>query len=317
MNVQMSKLGLGCWSFGTDRYWGEQSHKDTIKTIQAALRGGINHFDTAGVYANGRSEQVTGQQLKKIREKVIIATKAFYHPPEKMQKVIDTSLRRLCTDYIDIFYLHWPSPAKDFGPLIEILEKNKTSGKIHAIGISNFTIEQIKPLLDYGRIDYYQTGYSLLWRQPERTVIPFCLKNSIRIITYSSIAQGVLTDKFISSSGFRKDDPRNNLVFLGSSVRLQLLTLLKELQNIAREIDITVTQLSLVWLLSRPWVTSVLAGARNRKQVEENMKAIPIQTNSDILKTVTRLSDLFNEYLPDADNIFNHNPGAGRGNSVC
>lgn len=129
MNVQMSKLGLGCWSFGTDRYWGEQSHKDTIKTIQAALRGGINHFDTAGVYANGRSEQVTGQQLKKIREKVIIATKAFYHPPEKMQKVIDTSLRRLCTDYIDIFICTGLPRQKISVPLLKSWRKTKLQGK--------------------------------------------------------------------------------------------------------------------------------------------------------------------------------------------
>lgn len=308
MNVSMSKLGLGCWSFGSDRYWGEQSHTDSVKTIQAALRGGVTHFDTAQVYASGRSEQITGQQLKRVRDKVIIATKSMYHSPKTFQKGIDTSLRRLCTDYIDIFYLHWPSPGKNFIPVMQTLEKNRRQGKIHSIGVSNFSPSGIKLLMEWGNIDYCQTGYSLLWRKSERKVIPFCIKNGIKIISYSSLAQGVLTDKFLINNGFRADDARNNLIFFTSSGKSLILEALHKFQSLARDNGMSLAQLSLLWVISQPWIHSVLAGARTRSQVEENINTLSFSLSPDLNNTLTDISGTLAQNLSDADNIFNHTP---------
>ncbi len=308
MNISISKLGLGCWSFGNDRYWGNQAHSDSVKTIQAALRGGVIHFDTAQVYASGRSEQITGQQLKKVREKVIIATKSLYHSPATFQKGIDTSLRRLCTDYIDIFYLHWPSPGKNFIPLMQILEKNRQQGKIHAIGVSNFSPSRMKLLMEWGNIDYCQTGYSLLWRKPEREVVPFCIKNGIKIISYSPLAQGILTDKFLTNKGFRADDPRNNLIFLAESGKSFIPEALRKFQSLARDNGVSLAQLSLLWVISRPWIHSVLAGARTRIQVEKNINSLSFSLPPALNDTLTDISDTLGQNLPDADNIFNHTP---------
>ena len=309
MSSSLSKLGLGCWRFGTDPYWGEQTHGDTVKTIHAALRGRITHFDTAQVYAAGRSEQVTGQQLKRVRDKVIIATKSVYRPPNAFQKAIDTSLRRLCTNYIDIFYLHWPSPGKDFRPIMEILEQNRREGKIRWIGVSNFSVHDMIPLLEWGTIDYYQMGYSPLWRKGENDIVPFCLSRNIHIITYSSLAQGVLTDKFIDSGGFSINDPRNNLVFFADQFRKPLRSFLTDLQNTAVQTGCTTAQLSLAWVMSRPWVSSVLTGAGNRLQIEETVKALSLDIETEILDKVTRLSNpLLEASGQTADNIFNHTP---------
>ncbi len=309
MEKKLSKLGLGCWRFGEDPYWGKQSHSDTVKTIQAALRAGITHFDTAQSYAGGRSEQVTGQQLKKKRERVVIATKSIYRPPEAFQKAINTSLRRLCTDYIDIFYLHWPSPGKDIRPLMDILEKNRQEGKIRRIGVSNFSIEQMIPLMESGIIDFYQMGYSLLWRKGEREIVPFCLSHSIKIITYSSLAQGVLTDAFLETGKFGENDPRRNLVFLHENLHAPLITFLTALQNIAGEKNCTTAQLSLAWVMAQPWVSSVLAGARNRKQLEENTQALSLGIEKETLDKITVLSKpLLDASIKTGDNIFNHVP---------
>ncbi len=309
MGSSLSKLGLGCWRFGTDPYWGGQPHRDTVKTIQAALRTGITHFDTAQVYAAGRSEQVTGQQLKRVRDKVIIATKSPYRPPNAFQKALDTSLRRLCTDYIDIFYLHWPSPGKDFRPIMEILEQNRREGKIRWIGVSNFSVQDMIPLLEWGTVDYYQLGYSLLWRKGEQDIVPFCLSRNIHIITYSSLAQGVLTDKYIDSAGFSINDPRNSLVFLTDQFRKPLRSFLTALQKTAGQTGCTTAQLSLAWVMSRPWVSSVLTGAGNRLQIEETAKVLSLDVEAEILDKVTLLSDpLLEAAGQTADNIFNHIP---------
>ena len=313
MTLSLSELGLGCWSFGTDRYWGEQPHKDTVKTIQAALRGGITHFDTAQVYAAGRSEQVTGQQLKRVRKKVTIATKSFYHPPDAFKKGIDTSLRRLCTDYIDIFYLHWPARGKDFRPLMDILEQYRREGRIRAVGVSNFSLTEIKALMNYGTLDYLQTGHSLIYRQAEKEVVPFCQRNGIKIITYSSLAQGILTDKFMTRGGFDAGDPRRKLIFFDKEAEKHIYKFLEEMKQISRSLGLTMAQLALGWELSLPWTACVLAGARNRKQIEENIK-FPTQGSNKalsrvILEKLSILSAPLDQYLPEGDNIFNHQPG--------
>ena len=145
-----SELGIGCWAFG-DEYWtttdSTVSHRETVRVIRAALRAGITHFDTAQGYGNGVSEQVTGQQLRQIRRGVSIASKTYLRPASTVEKGIEKSLRRLCTDYIDIFYLHWPKPSQDLRPHIEALERARQKGYIRAIGLSNFSAPQIQPLL--------------------------------------------------------------------------------------------------------------------------------------------------------------------------
>ncbi len=305
---ELAKLGLGCWAFGEDWYWGKQSHKDSVKTIQAALRGGIKHFDTARSYSNGRSEQITGQQLKNTREDVIIATKTTWLPPESIEKYIDISLKRLCTDRIDILYIHWPKPGIDFRPMMIALEKLRTEGKIKSIGVSNFSINDMKLLKDSGKIDYYQTGYSLIWRFPEREIIPYCLENGMKIVSYSSLAQGILTDKFDISKRFPSGDPRNKLAFFYDDSSQHVETFLKVFKEIALAAGFSVSKLALYWALTRPWMDTVLVGSRNRTQIEVNIASLNIHPVPGILAEITALSDELLNNMPIRDNIFNHDP---------
>ena len=306
--MNIAKLGLGCWALGEDRYWGRQSHSDSVRTIQAALRGGIKHFDTARSYGNGRSEQITGQQLKRDRDNVIIATKTTWLSADKVEKYIDISLKRLCTDWIDILYIHWPKSGTDFRPMMEALEKIRSGGRIKYIGVSNFSIQDMELLKDTGSIDYYQTGYSLIWRFPEKDIIPYCIDKGIKIVSYSSLAQGILTDNFDISKKFLPDDPRNKLAFFYNDSSQYVETFLKAFKEIARATGISVSKLALYWSLTRPWMDTVLAGSRNRSQIEENIASLNIHPDPGIMEEVTALSDELLKNMPGRDNIFNHDP---------
>ena len=306
--MKLANLGLGCWVFGEDRYWGAQNHNDSVKTLQAAQRGGIKHYDTARSYGNGRSEQITGQQLKKNREDVTIATKTTWLPAYKLEKIINISLKRLCTDWIDILYIHWPKPGVDFRPMMEVLEKLRNAGKIKYIGVSNFSTNDIEPLKNTGKIDYYQTGYSLIWRFPEREIIPYCLENRIKIVSYSSLAQGILTDKFDINKKFPPDDPRNKLAFFYADSSQYVENFLKAFKKSAQGEGISVSKLALYWSLTRPWMDTVLVGSRNRNQIEENIAAQKIIPNKDTILKLTALSDELHNNMTMRDNIFNHDP---------
>ncbi len=301
-----AKLGLGCWVFGEDSYWGQQNHNDSVKTIQAAIRGGIKHFDTARSYGNGRSEQITGQQLLRVRKNILLATKTTWLPAQSVEKYIDISLRRLCTDYIDILYIHWPDSKKDFRPMMTALERMRETGKIKYIGVSNFSINEMESISSNGTIDYYQTGYSLLWRFPEREIFPYCIENGIKTVSYSSLAQGILTDKFNIDNKFPPDDPRSRLVFFYEDSYGPVSEFLKKLKQLAGAGGLKISHLALSWALSRPWLDTVLAGARTRGQIEENLISLDFDYNSDLLSEITELSDKLLTGIPCRNNIFNH-----------
>ncbi|MDA3940069.1 MAG: aldo/keto reductase [Spirochaetia bacterium] len=306
--MKLANLGLGCWAFGEDWYWGKQNHNDSVKTIHAALRGNIKHFDTARSYSNGRSEQITGQQLKNKREGVIIATKTTWLPADSIEKYIDISLKRLCTDWIDILYIHWPKQGFDFRPMMAALEKLRSIGKIKYIGVSNFSISDMELLKDSGEIDYYQTGYSLIWRFPEKEIIPFCIDNGMKIVSYSSLAQGILTDKFDINKRFLPTDPRTKLAFFYDDSSKYIESFLRGFRDISEVEEISMSKLALYWSLTRPWMDTVLVGARNRNQIEENIDSLNIQLSPKVILEINELSDELFSKMPVRDNIFNHDP---------
>ncbi|MCF7915162.1 MAG: aldo/keto reductase [Spirochaetaceae bacterium] len=306
-----SELGLGCWAFG-DEYWSSSdstySHRETVRVIRAALRAGIAHFDTAQGYGNGVSEQVTGQQLRQIRRSVSIASKTYLRPASTVEQGIEKSLRRLCTDYIDIFYLHWPKPSQDLRPQIEALERARQKGYIRAIGLSNFSAPQIQPLLSAGQIDYCQFGYSLLWRTAELSLVPFCRKHNIRMVSYSSLAQGLLAHPPGWAESLPPEDPRHRLLFLQPEVSPRLQPILQQLWDYSRKIGITGAQLALAWNLSRPWNRYTLFGARRPSQVEECSQAGSIHLPPELIEKIDALTTPLLHLWPESENIFGHRP---------
>ena len=301
------QLGLGTWAFG-DSYWGSQDLRNSKKALAAALRGGISHFDTAQLYARGKAEQLTGQQLQGVRGKVTIATKGMYRPPESVMAGIKKSLRRLCSDYIDIFYLHWPKPGVDPRPTMEALDEARRAGYIRAIGASNVSPAQLAQLREGARIDYCQIGYSLLWRRPEEDIIPYCRSLGIRVVTYSSLAQGLLAGRFRALSEVPAEDTRRHMVLFRPECREAVDAAMADFYRLADELELPPVQLALAWNLSRPWADTVLFGARSREQVEAALPAYTLQLSAATEQRLEELSSTLLPRLPEEENIFGHRP---------
>jgi myo-inositol catabolism protein IolS len=300
-------LGLGCWAFG-GRDWGFQSDTDSLKTIRAAFENGITHFDTAQSYGKGHSEEIVGKALRTVRDKVFIASKKMFFLKEKVISGIELSLRRLNTDYIDLFYMHWPAGGIDLVAIMEEMMKAREKGFIRQIGISNFSVEQMKLVLKTGGIDVHQIGYNLLWRFTEKDLIPFCIENNIPVVTYSTIAQGILTGKFEKNVGFSGDDHREKTVLFEKEVWPHIYSCVTELKKVAEETGRSLTHLAIRWAISRPGVRAVLVGARNPDQIKMNVSALEGDIDSAVFDKLEQISNRYSEWIPNTGNFFRFYP---------
>ena len=302
---KISHTGFGSWALGGE-YWGAQEHSDSVRAIHMALRLGVNHFDTAPVYGKGRSEQLLGQQLKKIRKDCIIATKAFYTDPAGLKKSFETSLKRLLTDYIDIFYIHWPLGGADMRPGMALLEELRREGRIRAIGVSNFSAPQIRMIQEAGQVDVYQGGYSVLWPWPEEDILPFCLEEKIPFIPYGVLGQGLLTEKGIGKLQSPPEGFRRKMLLYHQSYKEPLIRLLEELHESCKEAGWRVEHAAAVYALEQSGCPSVLLGARSRTQAEVNFR-LPADPLPPSLKEVfIRTGRQVRTFLPREENMFGH-----------
>jgi aryl-alcohol dehydrogenase-like predicted oxidoreductase len=302
--IKISSIIMGTWQAGKDMWVGIDDAESTT-AIKAAYDSGITTFDTAAVYGDGHSEKIVGNALQDVRDNVVIATKVFSNHL-KYQQVIDAchrSLKNLNTDYIDLYQIHWPPGS--FGakpvPLEETmgaLNDLKAQDKIRAIGVSNFSRSQMEDAAKYGDIDSLQPPYSLFWRKVETDALPYCLENSITVLAYSSMAQGLLTGKFGPDHQFAKGDHRfrNKLFQPENYARVQAA--LEELRPIADANNITLGQLALAWMISRPGICAI-AGARNAEQVVQNAAAANVQLFEQDLAAVDEIGKTVTDPLDD------------------
>jgi len=276
-DINISKITFGCWAMGAGKEWGKSlADIEYQKTVMTAYENGINFFDTASGYGSGHSEEVLGDMIKNIRDKIIISTKCSSGALVKANAEIsvDKSLKRLKTDYIDVFFIHWPNPTIDVRENMEQLLKLKEKGKIRAIGVSNFTVKHMEKALSIGQVDVLQPCYSLYFRQIEKDILPFCIDNDISIITYSSIAQGLLTGKFTKDWKFDETDMRNGQVVLfKKDVFEKAVDTTEKLRVYAEKYNKTLAQLAINWVINKKGITSAIVGAKKSSQVLENIKA--------------------------------------------
>lgn len=297
-----SIMGLGCWAFG-GAHWGGQDDKDSLEAIAAALDAGITHYDTARAYGGGASERVIGPPLKPHREKVFIASKQVGVKPDKMIAAVEESLKCLQMDYIDLYYIHWPGGG-DVRPSMEGLMKAKEQGKIRGIGVSNFSVEHMTQALEIGPIDAHQLGYNLLWRVAEKKIIPFCIEKDITIVSYSSIAMGILTGKFSKTPEFKEGDVRPSTVYFQDEVWPYMYDAVEEMKKVAEAAGCPLAHIAIQWVKAQKGISSILVGARNGSQLEKNVAALDEPVSEDILQQLTAISDEAIQHLPDESNMF-------------
>jgi aryl-alcohol dehydrogenase-like predicted oxidoreductase len=297
-------MGLGCWSFGGG-FWGHQDEQDSVDALHAALDAGITHYDTARGYGHGRSEAICGRVLANRRADVFVASKHSSRDERSvMHDAVRDSLRALGFDYLDLFYIHWPRPGVDLRPSMEALMAAKDEGLIRAIGVSNFTVDHMRRALEVGPIDAHQLCYNLLWRRAEREIMPFCREHGIAVVTYSTLALGILTGKFGKEPELGPSDSRRRTVFFERDVWPRVCDSVQAMQAVADEAQRPLAHLALQWAAAQPGITSVLAGARNAEQLRQNVAAFDDPVDATVLDHLTSIADAVRPHIPDVHNIF-------------
>jgi len=292
-DFETSVIGLGGWPMGRGQY-GSFDENEMIKAGHKALDLGVTLFDTAQFYGLGAGEEIMGQALKGKRHDCIIVTKgglrwdpasspASVKPEEdsskeSLNKMLEGSLRRLQTDYIDLFLIHQPDTSRSFSEPMEVLGKWKEEGKICYGGVSNFSVAQVEESLKTFPIVCNQVGYNLFDRRPEEELFPFCREHDLGIMAYGSLSYGLLTGTMTASTKFKEDDWRHRLQAFGLPIFegehfLRNLEKVERLKKIAASQDKSITQLAVAWVLSNPMVTVALTGVRKPSEIEENVVA--------------------------------------------
>lgn len=272
-SIGLPALGMGCWSFAGGDYWGTQDVNQSIATVNAALDLGITLFDTAENYTGDHhSEEVLGQALITRRNEALIATKVAKPNlgPEDVVASCEASLRRLRTDHIDLYQIHWPNPEIPLAETIGAIVGLKESGKIRAFGVCNFGPADLGDLLNITRPASNQMPYNLLWRGLEDQVTPLLQKHDIGLMCYSPLAQGLLTGRF-SSPDQAPGGVASSRIFSSSrdmaghgeqGFEQEAFLVINRLVELAGVSGIHPASLASKWLLSRPMVHTILVGAR-------------------------------------------------------
>ena len=302
-------LALGGWVFGGDNWEGEKREL-LLATMEQALESDIRHFDTAADYGKGKSERLIGQFLGGRRDQVFLASKANIGEMDAglMLARVDESLARLQTDVIDLFYIHWPRQGQDMRPLMEGLERARVQGKIRAIGVSNFSVGQMEQISEAGKIDAHQLCYNLFWRFAEEDIIPYCRLHEIAVVTYSSIAQGVLAGKFGRNPDLKEGDQRAKTVHFEAQVWPYIYEAVQELKILAVEVDRPLTDLAIRWVLRQPGINTAIVGAKNSAQVEQNVAALSGAIPDHLFDRMSAISDRVIAKMPDSGNMYRYYP---------
>lgn len=279
LNRKVSRIGLGTWAIG-GFMWGGTDEQEALETIRAALEHGISLIDTAPVYGLGRAEEIVGRALAKYgkREEVIIATKVglewrgnqvFRNATRaRLVKEIDDSLRRLQTDYIDIYQVHWPDPLVPIEETAAAMHQLYKQGKIRAIGVSNYSLEQMNVFRHLAPLHIAQPPYNLFERGVERDVLPYCRTRGVSTLTYGSLCRGLLSGKMKPDTAFSGDDVRKMDPKFQQPRYAQYLKAVERLDRFAQEnYGKRVLELAVRWTLDQPFVTVALWGARHPKQL--------------------------------------------------
>ena len=289
--LETSVIGYGGWPMGRGMY-GDFDDDEAIRAARASYEKGVTLFDTAAVYGWGYGENLMGKALKGIRENVVLVTKGAREwvrdnpdrrsatvsdsDPKRLLTSIDESLKRLQTDYIDLFLIHWPDHNRAFSEPMDALEKAKAAGKIRYTGVSNFSVEMMAESRDSSPIVTNQIGYHIFDRRPEAEVMPFVKENGMGIMAYGSLSHGLLTGTWDADKTFSEDDWRRGganfgINSWGPENLAANVAVVEKLKVIAADHGKTIPQLAIAWVLANDTVSVALAGSVTPGEATDNI----------------------------------------------
>ena len=303
-DLQLTTVGLGAWAMGGPWLfgWGPQDDDQSIATVQSAMDEGINWIDTAPIYGHGRSETVVGKALRQIKQKPLIATKCGLCWDENHERITrlkaesvraecHDSLKRLGIDTIDLYQIHFYEPDEDIEEAWTEMTKLVEEGKVRYIGVSNFSVEQIKRIQKIHPVASLQPPYSMLHREVENELLGYCQQNDIGVIVYSPMQRGLLAGKFnperlanLPEGDHRKTNPDFQQPQFGAT-----LELVEQLKNIAEQSGRTCSQLAISWTLRRSEVTAAIVGARKPEQITETAAASDYVLSPEDIEEIEKL----------------------------
>jgi aryl-alcohol dehydrogenase-like predicted oxidoreductase len=317
--VMVTPMAFGAWAIG-GWMWGGAEEKDAIAAIHSAIDAGITTIDTAPVYGFGRSEELVGKALEgRPRNSYQILTKFgmnwqteegeyFFDSvnndgrpfrmfklasKRKIMQECEESLRRLKTDYIDLYQIHWPDNSTPIHETFEAVQRLIEQGKVRAAGVCNYNAQQVAEALKTIKLASNQVPYSMINRDIEINIVPQALENKIGIIAYSPLQRGLLTGKIKPGHKFNEGDTREGNRFYTDENIERTNKLLEKITPIAEKHDATLSQLVINWTIHRPGVACVLVGARNAEQVNDNAQALSFSLTDKELNEITAAADEF------------------------
>jgi aryl-alcohol dehydrogenase-like predicted oxidoreductase len=296
-DLALTPIGFGAWAIGGGNWefaWGPQNDNESIAAIHRALDMGVNWIDTAAIYGLGHSEEVVGRAVKSSSHKPYIFTKCSmrWNPDRSIYRSLkaaslaeelEGSLRRLGVETIDLYQIHWPNPDEEIEEGWEALARLREQGKIRWIGVSNFSVEQMKRAQKIAPITNLQPPYSMLRAAIEEEVLPFVQANGIGVINYSPMVSGLLTGKMTAErvAAFPADDWRKRAVEFNEPRLSRNLRLVELLREIGSGHDVTPGVVAVAWTLHHPAITAAIVGGRSPQQVEELAPALTFRLNEE------------------------------------
>ena len=312
-NLQLSEVTFGAWAAG-GWMWGGTERKDAVNAIRIAYSLGVTSIDTAPIYGQGTSEVIVGEALKGMsRHSFQILTKygmrwdlkkgdfGFssknnngdaidiykYAGKESIIKECEDSLKRLGTDYIDLYQIHWPDITTPIEESMEAVSRLIEQGKVRYAGVCNYDVRQVEEAARYIPLVSDQVSYSMVKRDIETSLIPYCIENKKSILAYSPLERGLLTGKMLPGYKFSEGDHRQQVRFFKDENLKRTSEFLNRIKPVADEKHITLGQLVILWTLAQPGITIALVGARNAEQAIENAKAIDSSLNEEEINLIS------------------------------
>lgn len=297
----VNPIGLGANAVGGHNLYPDLDEEVGRELVRQALAGGINFIDTAFIYGPRRSEELIGEVIKTQhrRADVVIATKGahdlssgevkFNNRPEFLRQSVDSSLQRLQTDYIDLYYIHYPDEETPKDEAVGMLKELKEAGKIRAIGVSNFSLGQLEQGNKYGGIDVFQGHYNLLTRGVEQDILPYCEEQEISFVPYFPLAMGILAGKYHKDTVLPAGDHRNKRPLFQPEVFPAIIAKVDQLRELAERYATDVPYLVLAWYLSRPAIDVLIPGAKRAEQALQNLQTLDLQLAEEDIAAIDKM----------------------------